>query len=35
MRYFLIGAAFNVLRFLALGVVIGYLYDRLDRRVGS
>ncbi len=35
MRYFLIGAAFNVLRFLALGVVIGYLYDRLDRRVGG
>ncbi len=35
LRYFLIGAAFNVLRFLALGVVIGYLYDRLDRRVGG
>ncbi len=35
LRYFLIGAVFNVLRFLALGVVIGYLYDRLDRRVGG
>jgi hypothetical protein len=33
LRYFLIGAAFNVLRFLALGVVIGYLYERLDGRV--
>jgi heme A synthase len=33
LRYFLIGAVFNVLRFLALGVVIGYLYDRLDGRV--
>ena len=29
-RYFLIGAAFNVLRILALGVVIGYLYGRLN-----
>jgi NhaP-type Na+/H+ or K+/H+ antiporter len=29
-RYFLIGAAFNVLRVLALGVVIGYLYGRLN-----
>jgi hypothetical protein len=27
-RYFLIGAAFNGLRILALGVVIGYLYGR-------
>ena len=35
LRYFLIGAVFNVLRILALGVVIGYLYDRLDRRVGG
>lgn len=26
MRYFLIGAAFSVVRILALGVVIGYLY---------
>jgi hypothetical protein len=32
-RYFLIGAVFNVLRILALGVVIGYLYDRLNERV--
>ena len=29
MRYFLIGALFNVLRILALGLVIGYLYKRL------
>jgi uncharacterized membrane protein YraQ (UPF0718 family) len=28
-RYFLIGAIFNVLRILALGIVIGYLYKRL------
>jgi hypothetical protein len=28
LRYFLIGAMFNVLRFLALGIVIGYLYKR-------
>lgn len=28
-RYFLIGAMFNVLRILALGIVIGYLYDKL------
>lgn len=32
-RYFLIGAMINVLRLLALGVVIGYLYGRLDGRV--
>jgi hypothetical protein len=31
-RYFLIGAVFNVLRILALGVAIGYLYDRLNAR---
>lgn len=31
-RYFLIGALFNGLRILALGAVIGCLYDRLDRR---
>lgn len=31
-RYFLIGATFNVLRIMALGVVIGSLYDRLDAR---
>ena len=31
MRYFLIDALFNVLRILALGIVIGYLYKRLYR----
>jgi len=30
LRYFLIGALFNVLRILALGMVIGYLYDKLN-----
>lgn len=30
LRYFLIGVIFNVLRILALGVVIGYLYDRVN-----
>jgi NhaP-type Na+/H+ or K+/H+ antiporter len=30
--YFLIGAMFNALRILALGIVIGYLYDRLNGR---
>lgn len=29
-RYFLIGTMFNVLRFLALGIGIGYLYKRLN-----
>src|SRR5512136_863749 len=29
LRYFLIGALFNVLRILALGIVVGYLYKRL------
>jgi hypothetical protein len=29
LRYFLIGATFNGLRILALGIVIGYLYGRL------
>jgi len=29
LRYFLIGAMFNTLRILALGIVIGYLYKRL------
>jgi hypothetical protein len=29
LHYFLIGTMFNVLRFLALGIVIGYLYRRL------
>ena len=31
MRYFLVGTLFNVLRILALGIVIGYLYNRLNR----
>jgi hypothetical protein len=31
LRYFLIGAVFNVLRFLALGVVVGHLYGKLMR----
>lgn len=30
-RYFLIGTIFNVLRFLALGIGIGYVYPRLDK----
>jgi NhaP-type Na+/H+ or K+/H+ antiporter len=29
LRYFVIGAIFNVLRILALGIVTGYLYQRL------
>jgi NhaP-type Na+/H+ or K+/H+ antiporter len=29
LRYFLIGAVFNVLRILALGIVVGYLYEKL------
>lgn len=33
LRYFLIGTTFNVLRFLALGIVIGYLVDRLNGSV--
>jgi NhaP-type Na+/H+ or K+/H+ antiporter len=32
MRYFLIGTMFNVVRILALGLVIGYLYGRIIRR---
>jgi hypothetical protein len=35
LRYFLIGTMFNVIRILALGIVIGYLYDRLNRGVGK
>jgi NhaP-type Na+/H+ or K+/H+ antiporter len=31
LRYFLIGTIFNVLRILALGIGIGYLYKRLYR----
>jgi len=30
LRYFLIGTIFNVLRFLALGIGIGYLYKNLN-----
>jgi hypothetical protein len=30
LRYFLIGTLFNVLRILALGLGIGYLYDKLN-----
>ncbi len=30
-RYFLIGITFNVIRILALGIVIGYLYKRLQK----
>ncbi|MBI5300981.1 MAG: hypothetical protein HY868_02510 [Chloroflexi bacterium] len=33
LHYFLIGAMFNVIRILALGIVIGYLYDRLNGSV--
>jgi hypothetical protein len=33
LRYFFIGTIFNVLRFLALGLAIGYLCNRLDGRV--
>lgn len=35
LQYFLIGAAFNVVRILALGVVIGYLYRVPSRRPGT
>jgi hypothetical protein len=31
LRYFLIGVIINVIRILALGIVIGYLYKRLDK----
>jgi hypothetical protein len=31
LRYFLIGVIFNVLRISALGIVIGFLYGRLNR----
>jgi hypothetical protein len=33
LRYFLIGTMFNVIRIPALGIVIGYLYDRLNGSV--
>ena len=29
LHYFLIGTVFNVIRFLALGMVVGHLYDKL------
>ena len=35
LRYFLIGTMFNVIRILALGIVIGYLYDRRNRGLGK
>ena len=35
LRYFLIAAMFNVLRILALGIVIGYLYDKINGGVRS
>jgi hypothetical protein len=35
MRYFLMGLLFNVLRILALGVVIGILYNRLYKGLDS
>jgi hypothetical protein len=31
--YFLVGTMFNVIRVLALGIVIGFLYNRLNRRI--
>jgi NhaP-type Na+/H+ or K+/H+ antiporter len=31
LRYFLIGTIFNVLRILALGIAIGYLYSRMHK----
>ena len=34
LRCFLIGAVFNVLRFLALGVVVGHLYGKLNESLG-
>ena len=33
MRYFFIAAIFNVIRILALGIVIGYRYDKLNGSV--
>ena len=33
LRYFSIGTTFNLLRFLALGIVIGYLVDKLNGSV--
>ena len=33
LHYFLIGTLFNVIRILALGMAIGYVYNKLDGRV--
>ena len=33
LHYFLVAAMFNVIRILALGIVIGYLYDKLNGSV--
>ena len=33
LRYFLIGTMFNVIRILALGIGIGYLYDKVNGEV--
>lgn len=33
LRYFIIGIMFNTIRILALGIVIGYLYDVLNESV--
>jgi branched-subunit amino acid ABC-type transport system permease component len=33
LHYFLIGTMFNLIRIFALGIVIGYLYRRLDESV--
>jgi hypothetical protein len=34
LRYFIIGTSINVLRFLVLGIFIGYLYKRLNGGAG-
>lgn len=34
-RYFMIGVMFNVLRIFALGIVIGYLYEKINGSEGS
>jgi len=33
LRYFIIGTMFNIIRILALGIVIGFLYDKLKGSV--
>jgi hypothetical protein len=35
LRYFLIGTMFNVIRILALGIGIGYLYNKVNGEVGK